>query len=498
MRSLVCASLVVLLLAVACATKSTPPSSASNPPAAAAAPPATPAPAPPPPSASTATHRGGRGPRRRAPAPRPQHRHPPPRQAAAAEPAAGRGGGRGRGGPPPPPPPPPPAVMPAPVTPIVSATAPSPDPRVGLSPGRWDAGQAAWNIRLVSTTPPSPKFLGVTNSDLAFTGKYAIQGNYNGFQIFDITTPEKPHAGADVCLPGVAERRVGLQEPAVRVGRRPDRAYRLRHPGCARAGQQGSPARHSHLRHFGHGQSEVHRQRADLPRLAHAHGRHRSARQGQRLHLCVRFGRRPLGGRAARLLRRRDRRSEKRALPPRSDSRAARGAAEGGDRELAAHLLRPRSATAARRAGARRCARLPAPSARVRWCMQRRAELAAAGGAAPAWRRSVAGGGGRGRCDAAAGRISATTSPSIPTSGSPAARAAGTGCCSTSARWRTRSASTKSPTSTCRSGTRRRSATTAPRCCSPTSGAAARSRAAATPTSRSGAPTRSSRSRRAR
>jgi hypothetical protein len=82
--------------------------------------------------------------------------------------------------------------MPPPVTPIVSATAPSPDPRVGLKPGRWDAGQAAWNIKLASTTPPAPGFLGVTNSDLAFTGKYAIQGNYNGFQIFDISTPEKP------------------------------------------------------------------------------------------------------------------------------------------------------------------------------------------------------------------------------------------------------------------------------------------------------------------
>jgi hypothetical protein len=82
--------------------------------------------------------------------------------------------------------------MPPPVKPIVSATTPSPDPRVGLAPGRWDAGQAAWNIRLTSTTPPAAKFLGVTNSDLAFTGKYAIQGNYSGFQIFDISTPEKP------------------------------------------------------------------------------------------------------------------------------------------------------------------------------------------------------------------------------------------------------------------------------------------------------------------
>jgi hypothetical protein len=82
--------------------------------------------------------------------------------------------------------------MPTPVTPIVSATKPSPDPRVGLAAGRWDAAQAAWNLRLVSTTPPAEKFLGVTNSDLAFTGKYVVQGNYNGFQVFDVSNPLKP------------------------------------------------------------------------------------------------------------------------------------------------------------------------------------------------------------------------------------------------------------------------------------------------------------------
>jgi hypothetical protein len=82
--------------------------------------------------------------------------------------------------------------MPAPVTPIVSATAPTPDPRVGLQAGRWDAAQAAWNLKMVSTTPPPDKLLGVTNSDLAFTGNYAVQGNYNGFQIFDISNPAKP------------------------------------------------------------------------------------------------------------------------------------------------------------------------------------------------------------------------------------------------------------------------------------------------------------------
>ncbi len=82
--------------------------------------------------------------------------------------------------------------MPPPVTPIVSATAPSPDPRVGLKPGRWDAGQAAWNMRMLSTTPPKGKTLGATHSDLAFSGNLVIQGNYNGFDIYDISNPAKP------------------------------------------------------------------------------------------------------------------------------------------------------------------------------------------------------------------------------------------------------------------------------------------------------------------
>jgi hypothetical protein len=97
-----------------------------------------------------------------------------------------------RGGARPPLPPPPPAMMPPPVTPILSMTPPNPDPRVGLRAGRWDAEQAAWNMRMISTTPPSEASLGATHSDLAFTGKYAIQGNYNGFEIWDISNPSKP------------------------------------------------------------------------------------------------------------------------------------------------------------------------------------------------------------------------------------------------------------------------------------------------------------------
>ncbi len=70
--------------------------------------------------------------------------------------------------------------------------APTPDPRVGLRAGQWDAAQANWNMRLVSSTRPTGQFAGVTNSDLAFTGRYAIQGNYNGFQVWDIGNPSAP------------------------------------------------------------------------------------------------------------------------------------------------------------------------------------------------------------------------------------------------------------------------------------------------------------------
>ena len=82
--------------------------------------------------------------------------------------------------------------MPAAPAPLVSATIPDPDPRVGLQAGYWDAAEAQWNLRRVSTTPPHERNIGVTHSDLAFTGKYIIQGNYNGFQIFDMSNPAKP------------------------------------------------------------------------------------------------------------------------------------------------------------------------------------------------------------------------------------------------------------------------------------------------------------------
>ena len=60
----------------------------------------------------------------------------------------------------------------------MSMTAPNPDPRVGLKAGWYDAGEAIWNLRHVSTTPPSANFTNpkvpgdshLKNSDLAFLG----------------------------------------------------------------------------------------------------------------------------------------------------------------------------------------------------------------------------------------------------------------------------------------------------------------------------------------
>ncbi len=78
------------------------------------------------------------------------------------------------------------APTPAPAKPAASA-----DPRVGLKAGITDAGQAAWNLRLVSNTPQPDSFV-ATNADLAFTGNYVIQGNYNGLLVWDVSNPAKP------------------------------------------------------------------------------------------------------------------------------------------------------------------------------------------------------------------------------------------------------------------------------------------------------------------
>lgn len=83
----------------------------------------------------------------------------------------------------------------------MSASAPSPDPRVGLRAGLFNAAEAAWNLKLVSTTPPPAAFLGKVNSDLAFIGNYAIQGSFAGFQVWDISNPSRPVIAKEFVCP---------------------------------------------------------------------------------------------------------------------------------------------------------------------------------------------------------------------------------------------------------------------------------------------------------
>ena len=73
------------------------------------------------------------------------------------------------------------------------------DLRAHLKPGLYDAGEAANGLRLVATVkkpddfhPNDPGGLTYANSDLAFGGHYVYQGNFSGFEIWDVSNPAKP------------------------------------------------------------------------------------------------------------------------------------------------------------------------------------------------------------------------------------------------------------------------------------------------------------------
>jgi hypothetical protein len=86
------------------------------------------------------------------------------------------------------------------------------DPRVGLAPGtRNTAGVAALHMKLVSFTPKPSQFdstRGLTwiNSDLAFSGTTVYQGNFSGFNIWDVSNPQKPTLlSSNVCATDQAD-----------------------------------------------------------------------------------------------------------------------------------------------------------------------------------------------------------------------------------------------------------------------------------------------------
>ena len=129
---------------------------------------------------------------------------------------------------------------PQPVTPLPPGMTGSTtnDPRVGLKPGLYDAGEAAMGMehlaflkkadafQLPSTEPDDPSVqktldtLGVNkaripkpmqlmiaqlafaNSDFAFQGTHLFQGNFYGMNIFDIANPAKTKLLTSIICPG--------------------------------------------------------------------------------------------------------------------------------------------------------------------------------------------------------------------------------------------------------------------------------------------------------
>ena len=58
------------------------------------------------------------------------------------------------------------------------------------------------NMRLLTNLPKNGAFepVGAFNSDLAFKGDYAFAGNYNGFTVYDITKPAQDQGGRRRCV----------------------------------------------------------------------------------------------------------------------------------------------------------------------------------------------------------------------------------------------------------------------------------------------------------
>ncbi len=104
------------------------------------------------------------------------------------------------------------------------------DPRVGLAAGFRDAGEAIWNLRLVSALPkpdgffdpenpagraairvddddadddePRPTLLDFANTDIAFFDDVLIAGSYHGFNVYRLVDDGAPELMSSVVCPG--------------------------------------------------------------------------------------------------------------------------------------------------------------------------------------------------------------------------------------------------------------------------------------------------------
>ena len=123
------------------------------------------------------------------------------------------------------------APLPPKSTVYTNPRASSDDPRIGLKPGLYDAGEAAFGMERLVSLPKPPGFApgdafaspapppepapaagtparppavqyGSVNSDLAFSGNHLFVGNYNGVNTYDIDNPAKTKLRASIVCPG--------------------------------------------------------------------------------------------------------------------------------------------------------------------------------------------------------------------------------------------------------------------------------------------------------
>jgi hypothetical protein len=102
------------------------------------------------------------------------------------------------------------ALAPASASASPTAAADEPDPRIGLGAGWLDAQTAIRNLELLAhhdkppgfVDPNNPGNFGFVTSDLAFRGTNVFMGNFNGFNIFDISSPSGPTIVTSVVCPG--------------------------------------------------------------------------------------------------------------------------------------------------------------------------------------------------------------------------------------------------------------------------------------------------------
>ena len=291
--------------------------------------------------------------------------------------------------------------MPAPVKPIVSATAPTPDPRVGLRPASGTRARPRGTCGSISTTPPGAK---VARRD-ALRPRVHRQVRDSG-QLQRLRDVRHLESGeADARADAICARRRRTTSRSTRTCC----SCRRRRPTAApTAASAACPSRSARIACAASASSTS--ATSQHPKLvtsvqtcrgSHTHTVVTQPGDNDNVYIYVSgtAGVRPadeLPGCVGRRARREQ--LEHRAVPPRSDQGAARAPETGGDRQLAAHLQRSAGAAAQRGARGgdalartrRAAVRAPAPAQQVRPAARCRRRAGAAAAVRPGRRAADA------------------------------------------------------------------------------------------------------------